>query len=301
MTLKKYKGFIFLILVTCAFLICSVKGDAYWGLDWTEIPIKLVFPSFVDSTGADMAFETNSISTREQDSLKGSVRLIKYGEVNERSMGKLVINEDKLRVAAQYNKNGQKISLWDMHYIYDNGRLIEKRSSDEPESVDFLQTKYSYDKGQLVFIEDYRYPHTKTATITYDDKGRVKEIKRAFLSDFNTFIFLYDNKGRISKIYHQNSDGIDTGLTEFTYDANGFLYNADSKFDKYGRILRDAKNTYEYDSKGYLVKKTAKSYSGTEVLTYTYKYDSKGNWIQRDTLRDGKSIIVEARFIYYYE
>lgn len=325
-TLEKRKGFIFLILLTCAFLICGIKVEAYnfgecyeWHL--AEYETHLLFPSFYDAYGADTAFKTNyrQISTRERDGLKGPVKQIKYGEVRERSMGKLIINEDKLDWEVRYNEEGQK--TYDGYkYYYENGRVIERRSGNPPPEgqsrSECEQWKFTYnDKGQIVFVkfidyddEDSEEEPTWAYQYTYDDKGRLKERKDKIWGYNN--IFLYDNKGRISKIYEQNKSGIDTGLDEFKYDANGLLYTPSTKFNKHGRItFHESKplgvketDAYEYDSKGYLVKHINKRYSTTTIKTYNYyKFDSKGNWIEREVIQNGKFDVVEARVIHYYE
>lgn len=322
MALKKYKGLVFLILFTCAFLICSVEGDAlnFFNYDYypgDEFKFSSMFPP---NFGADKAFMTHYgyVSTREMDGLKGPVKLIKYGEVKERSMGKLVINEDNLSFEIQYNSKGQKTyEGYGYEFYYENNKVVEKRIGNLPTGdsswSQCRQWKYSYnDKGQLVFVKFIDYEGSSeedpnwTKTITYDDKGRLKEVATKTNKDISNAVFVYDNKGRVSKIYTQDKNGIDMGLTELKYDANGFLINPEHQYiyDKYGRVIyenNDEKITYEYDSKGYLVKRVETDYRGTVVFTYSYKYDPKGNWIQRETFRSGKSDKVEARFIYYYE
>ena len=194
-----------------------------------------------------------------------------------------------------------------------------------------VTTKYEYDgQGRVLSLEqvtkyhvDYMEDQTMRRDFTYDEEGRLAEVKMKFGTDTDSntrkFTYRYDDDGHLESIkcgsqkikVECDEDGRVLeipyplgGEAEYTYHKGGELKELDitigdiriaSAYDEAGHTLesttwvRDKKVTAmesSYDREGRLAEATARSYSDGKVISetvITYHYDKSGLLYAQDT------------------
>ena len=223
------------------------------------------------------------------------------------------VKNDYSKIEVGYDNRENRIykdnGIYKIVFKYDNiGNIFETETSYYNNSTSYLK-KYQYnDNGDITSIVSEKY-----------DSGVLTD------TDTSKFEYEYDNKNKKTKIIQK--DSLDTYTHIYTYDAKGNVIEIDIdgtlfdseykyKFDKDGNIISGSEEgisfeceysngklvklttdsltqTYEYDIRGNLTKRTEKSTNSTSTTEYIYtnKYDSDGdiieaNWISR-TFKDG--------------
>lgn len=190
----------------------------------------------------------------------------------------------------------------------DDGYLAESYYLYNGSYSDGSPTKKTYhynEENQIISIHNVSPKKTKYSTdvkFIYNGKGHLTS-KETIYPDGDKYIDRYqtDNKGRIVKKESFNKNNQLSSETEIRYNGskrteirtsystkdgsiNG-TYTTVYKNDKSISYTSESKwsnntSTYEYDSKGNLVKSTSKG-KNTYVYNYNYVYDNKDNWIKQ--------------------
>ena len=163
--------------------------------------------------------------------------------------------------------------------------------------LDEMQTyievyEYQYDRNGRVIVEtfiDDDPTGSKVTAIEYDENGRKKAVKKAYLYTSDVFfdiIYTYEENGNSSAIDLYTYDGIlqDT-LTKYLYkscDNKGNVVKIEEK-------LRNSSTVREisYDNTGNIIKVLAKELEAGELDTWnetTIEYDKNGNAVKIITI-----------------
>ncbi len=195
-----------------------------------------------------------------------------------------------LSLAFQYDANGNRISVTDnkggvQTSTYD---ALDRLTAREQAGV--ARATWGYDaKGDPTTLTRSgwaggAWQAAGTTTNTYDDLGRVTDVRHANAADvtLGQYHYAYDAADRLT------SETVNGVTRTYGYDAAGQLTNDNGTphtYDKAGnrtdpgyvtgpgnRLLSDGTWSYTYDDAGNLVKKS----KGAAAETWTYSYDAAG-------------------------
>jgi RHS repeat-associated protein len=175
-------------------------------------------------------------------------------------------------------------------YVYDaDGRLTgvgsetlayrdSQRVSNRTHGVVTESYAYSPDFGELAG-QDAKVNGVSLYAVTYtrDALGRIASQRETVEGMVANTTYGYDDLGRLASVQG------DTGITTYSYDANGNRLDGDAVYDAQDRLTRRAGVTYEYTADGDLLHRT--DASGTRE----YTYDVRGQ-LRKVSLPEGKTI-----------
>ncbi len=244
------------------------------------------------------------------DNLHGKVKEIDYKNFKFRS------------------STGEKELKYFNRYRFDkSGNLVEKIKFGYDNKPD-TKALYKYNDGHLISIIEQKTTgkNDKVTHYYYDTKGKPKKvIKKNQRGDVEyEIIYTYDNQDRIIK-KEKKIPNISYSMVEtFVYHSKHPKPYVKNKKTRIGT----SKETYEYDAKNRLIKKSEYNAIGelfsyiqyaydkegnkisldkfdekgkkTYSETYEYQYDSHHNWTKKITYKKGKKDSVEIRKITYY-
>lgn len=234
----------------------------------------------------------------------------------------------------RYKADGVNFTPWEKQqatvYEFSNtGRYTSIRET-KPDGSQNYRVQYSYKpaekKGEQSFFGKDDQP-TIRKTMTYDDKGRLKELIEYTKEGKKDrwYVYEYDVRGNNTTRSYFRTDGSLGSKSTWTYDVNGFKigyklettgyatsyekYVVDSKGNRVQETSFDqdyrqrARIVREYDANGNKISESR--YDEEDQLrvkaTWKYEYDKQGNWTKRTEFTgDGVDFNVDERTIIYY-
>ncbi len=250
--------------------------------------------------------------------LKGRVKSVKYSSYDaELKFGEIkkgarsssgqdnryyYFNEEGVKVEeGEYDLNGQ-IQRKRLYRYNESGKLIE--TSDFNLNDEFTgKTIYKTDdKGNLIETSEFDSKGEFMGKIIYtrDEKGNAVETNSydsmgSLDSKFNSE---YDKKGRVLETIYYGANGELNKKTYIKYDGKG--RTIEIKLIAEGSIFIQ---NFKYENKEKDDLTTMIKYEDYLIMSktiYRYKYDENGNWIQKISIEDKKSKVIEEREIEYY-
>ena len=237
------------------------------------------------STEKQKSIEENQSPNGDLILSETEVSVDKDGNITRESQSYYVYDADKNKefefATSSYPGFGNQTFLY--YFIYNDAGEEEFRQNEisfgEEDKASLFQLNY-YEGGKVIS----RVENNMTLTeLEYDDKDQlVKETTRSVSGDGDrTVTHEYDKNGNDIK---QVTDypGKGTTIDEYQYDSEGrkVKWTTTSEFE--GTPSQNSEITYEYDSKGDLIRENFPKYE----YKYEYEYDNNGNLIKK-TKKEG--------------
>jgi YD repeat-containing protein len=200
-------------------------------------------------------------------------------------------------------KNGRIINFDSLKYD-GNGVLMEHLGYDSTGLLIARATYTYYESGRKFekYADSYELYKNFSSDTLYNQNGGY--IYREFCT--------YDKKGNLVELVtpgvfggpskhllSYGAGGVETsGIYRWSYDEQGKILEKKRLDNLSGSIIEVDKITYEYDSKGNLIRE--KNAYSRDISVWSYKFDDKGNWIEKTEYLEGKKFHVVKRKIVYF-
>lgn len=176
----------------------------------------------------------------------------------------------------------------------DAGRLLTVSMAG---AVNVVST-FSYDDaGRLAEVRNDGDALTWGAQLAYDDQGRVSSMTRS-RQDAGTYAYAYDDAGRLSEVTVEPTGSSGERAYAYEYDGDGRIVRYREELPG----LYPSERTYAYDGDGNLVEQTYTMYtfSGAvhESRTAHHTYDDAGNLVATTYTGDGSSDLADEAYVY---
>ena len=233
-----------------------------------------------------------------------------------------VLGRPILTSEVQWDTEGRQthVKVWDFHggfqswveYQYGEGDTIKQETHRSEDGGIIADGVYSHDVASRVLeIEWKAQGGDSIQSYSYDDAGRLHEIKRTNVDGVvkKVFAYSYDNEANMKFVREvPNEHG---GLTEYRYDENENLveetvYYHTVRLDKDFKILEGedtdlaSASLYVYNEHGDLVEIKQKGISGDQYAPFQewfYQYDEHGLIEKRaGSYRGIPQVLVEYRY-----
>lgn len=184
----------------------------------------------------------------------------------------------------------------DLYFFYDNKNRLVKLEKRNDEGVIYEKTTYKYNaKGKVIKELTYNSDNKiiKSIIKEYHFNNQLKKQEYA-LENNRKWIYTYDNGGKVMEVFEQNDNKISKKL----YSYNDF--GKELKIEKFDQNKKRIElETFEYDSKGNMIKNTS-VYNDNYNKVKTYQYDESGNCLQTKIYVNGQlTHIIEIELTYY--
>ena len=202
---------------------------------------------------------------------------------------------------------GRVIQKGHRHYSYNNDGLLDNMRAGA-----HIKDEYIYDNNLLIGIKHYR-------------NDKLKDVHKLYYNNCNQLVskkWFMDEELQLEIQYEYNSNGNIICESEFNYYIANTMHNrlgykvAPSKtktlysYDEKGNITTtewynnsELSNTtkFKYDDKNNVIYEEEIDYDdmNKNISTYSYKYDRKGNWIEKEKISNGETLITKREITYY--
>ncbi len=223
-----------------------------------------------------------------------------YGEDYENykydAKGNLIEKETNYYISLLSGRNNYK-------YVYtydDKNRLVEMNEY----WFDFLNYKYKYqynefDSVSVMLIYNKDGELYTEYTYEYDGSKRLSKLteRDALSSSGYGYVRKYSYSGNsVTEVTTMLKDGSPFGTKVWEYDSHHNLLKETWTNDETGKSTIQKDNSYEYNSKGQLTKRTSKGYYFKDELSYRDYYYNEDGTIERIHLsysfKDDKSDLI---------
>ncbi|MFJ1410249.1 hypothetical protein [Capnocytophaga canimorsus] len=184
----------------------------------------------------------------------------------------------------------------DLYFFYDNKNRLVKLEKRNDEGIIYEKNTYKYNaKGKVIKELTYNSDNKiiKSIIKEYHFNNQLKKQKYT-LENNRKWIYTYDNGGKVMEVFEQN----DNKMSKKFYSYNDF--GKELKIEKFDQNKKRIElETFEYDSKGNMIKNTS-VYNDNYNKVKTYQYDESGNCLQTKIYVNGQlTHIIEIELTYY--
>jgi hypothetical protein len=186
--------------------------------------------------------------------------------------------------------------------VYDKSGNVVSEDRETPNVAGYFATRYVYNASKQLSKKEIRSNKKLIAThiYYYDGDGNVKrkEIKKIPGYDISDeeFDYKYDEKNRL--VEEVSLDGKRYNRTTYAYNDKDQLVRR-VEYNERGGVTYET--DYVYDELDNLSLETS-AYRGNSTFCYSYlyEYDDQGNWINKRSLSNNKTFLLQIRIITYY-
>lgn len=184
----------------------------------------------------------------------------------------------------------------DQYFFYDNKNRLVKLEKRNDVGIIYEKNTYKYNaKGKVIKELTYNSDNKiiKSIIKEYHFNNQLKK-QEYTLENNRKWIYTYDNSGKVMEVFEQNDNKISKKL----YSYNDF--GKELKIEKFDQNKKRIElETFEYDSKGNMIKNTS-VYNDNYNKVKTYQYDESGNCLQAKIYVNGQlTHIIEIELTYY--
>jgi hypothetical protein len=242
--------------------------------------------------------------------LKGKVKSISETQYKLNAINPGV--NEVLLTKFSFNRNCRKTEevitdvegeIKDKHIIvYDKSGNISSENTETPTVKGYFTTKYRYDANRRLSKKEISSGGKILTTYiySYDENGNVgkTEIRKKPGYDIHDedFEYKYDGKNRLTEEIHH--DGAKYNRIVYQYNDKDLIIRR-VEYNERGGITYETDYTYdELDN----LSTEISAYRGNTTFNYSYlyEYDEQGNWINKRSLLDDKTYMLQIRIITYY-
>lgn len=154
----------------------------------------------------------------------------------------------------------------------------------KPETTTAPESAQNTEQGgeNLARVVEIPYENT-SAVFTFNEKGLLVSSENCPWGSDNNY-YKYDDQNRITEIQHALWDGtIDNGCERniYLYDENGNVHTINTYTGSKDKLSRHRTYQFEYDSDGFLTKKTTLSGKNNKIMeTVNNEYNSDGKLVR---------------------
>jgi hypothetical protein len=245
----------------------------------------------------------------KNDNLKGQVHTVYHKTFKVRASGEM---QQKYAVKSTYATNGDLTSV--ENYGYDTkldskelynykGGKLEKISLLNSVGKEDKTTQFSYNNKQILIAQkkqDSKRNIEHETTYKYNEKGLLLSKTKTIPSiDYTmTESYVYDNRTN-QMVVKAKKARIGATKETFEYNKKG-LVSKKSEYNAIGELFSVITYKYNKNNDKISLDKFNPKGEKTYFETYDYVYDVKGNWIKRISFEKGKKVSQETRDISYY-